>query len=352
MRAVLALEARQRLQQSVASAFVDLSLPTGRKEDVDRREFLVVAAAVPVAFALGPRASAASLGGLPLAFVTADLDSHIAVVDPTTARVTARISTLPGPRSIEAVFGTTAVVAHTTLGRLSLIDSVGLSVRGVVDAFAAPRYTAGSGRLAYVTDSATREVVTVDVARGAVVGRTAVPGPARHVTITPEGEEIWTALGSKARQLAILDARRPRRPRLVRTVTPPFLAHDVVASPDTRHVWVTSGDSHRLAVYERSGRRPVDVIAAGAPPQHIAFVGSLAFVASGDDGTVRVHRLNGDFVREAEVPIGSYNVAFGERRAVTPSLSRGTVAVLDGRGRVQAVRKIARAAHDACFLFQ
>ncbi len=350
-------EGMRRRSKSLATVCCKHSLGTSRgRRDVRRTwtgaSFSLWRPRHQSRFALGSRASAATFGRPPLAFVTADLDSHIAVVDPTTARVTARISTLPGPRSIEAVFGTTAVVAHTTLGRLSLVDSVGLSVRGVVDGFAAPRYTAGRGRLAYVTDSATREVVAVDVARGGVVGRTVVPGPARHVTITPEGEEIWTALGSKARQLAILDARKPRRPRLVRTVTPPFLAHDVVAAPDARHVWVTSGDSQRLAVYERSGRRPVDVIAAGAPPQHIAFVGSLAFVASGDDGTVRVHRLNGDFVREAEVPIGSYNVAFGEGRAITPSLSRGTVAVLDKRGRVHAVRKIARAAHDACFLFQ
>ena len=177
----------------------------------------------------------------------------------------------------------------------------------------------------------------MDVARGAVVGRTAVPGPARHVTITPDGEEIWTALGSKARQLAVLDARKPRRPRLATNLTPPFLAHDVVAAPDARHVWVTSGDSHRLAVYERSGRRPVDVIAAGAPPQHIAFVGSLAFVASGDDGTVRIHRLNGDLVREAEVPVGSYNVTtYGETRpSLHPSRAApsrcSTIAARSGR---------------------
>ena len=56
-------------------------------------------------------------------------------------------------------------------------------------------------------------------------------------------------------------------------------------------------------------------------------------------------------MREAEVPVGSYNVtAFGVGSAVTPSLSRGTVAVLDDRGGVRAVRKIARAAHDACLL--
>jgi DNA-binding beta-propeller fold protein YncE len=244
----------------------------------------------------------------------------------------------------------TALVAHTALGRLSLVESAELHVRKVVDGFGAPRYTAGRGLLAYVTDSARREVVTVDVELGAVVARAAVPGPARHVTITPDEEEIWTSLGSKARQLAVLDARRPKRPRLVRTLTPPFLAHDVVAAPDGQHVWVTAGDSRRIAVYDRRGRRPLEIIAAGAAPQHIAFVGNRAFVASGDDGTIRVHRLNGDLLREAEVPVGSYNVAFGGGAAVTPSLSRGTVAVLDERGRVQAVRKIARAAHDACLL--
>jgi hypothetical protein len=113
---------------------------------------------------------------------------------------------------------------------------------------------------------------------------------------------------------------------------------------------VTSGDSRRIVVYDRARRRPVEILAAGSPPQHIAFVEGLAFIASGDDGTVRVHRQSGDLVREAEVPVGSYNVTVGGGAAITPSLSRGTVAVLDERGRVQVVRKIARAAHDACVL--
>ena len=122
---------------------------------------------------------------------------------------------------------------------------------------------------------------------------------------------------------------------------------------DYRGIFVAERAAELMREQHPSGARfRIDVIAAGAPPQHIAFVGSLAFVASGDDGTVRVHRLNGDFVRETEVPIGSYNVTFGFGRAVTSSLSRGTVAVLDGRGHVRAVRKIARAAHDACLLFQ
>lgn len=251
---------------------------------------------------------------------------------------------------------TWAIVAHTISGRLSVLHAPSLRVRHVVSGLSAPRYAAvrppvaipASRPLAYVTDSGRGEVVSLDVAPGTIVGRTRVPGPARHVTISADGEMIWTALGSKAERVAVLDAREPLRPRLVRTLEPPFLAHDVVFSPTGRHVWVTSGDSRRLAVYERGGRRPVATIEAGAPPQHVAFVSDLAFVASGDDGTVRVHRADGVLVHEAGVPVGSYNVTFGWRRAVTPSLERGTVALLDVNGRVQVVRRVARAAHDAC----
>jgi hypothetical protein len=110
---------------------------------------------------------------------------------------------------------------------------------------------------------------------------------------------------------------------------------------------VTSGDERRIALY-REERRPVRIVSADAPPQHVAFAREKAFVASGDDGTLRRHRLDGELVREARVPVGSYNVASGGGRVVSPSLDQGTVSVLDRNGRVRAVRKIARAAHDAC----
>jgi DNA-binding beta-propeller fold protein YncE len=309
---------------------------------VNRSEFLRAALAVPFA----PRALAGGIPDPPFALVTADLDAQIVAVD-LAGRVVARIPTQWGPRSIEAIGRGTALVAHTEIGRVSLVDAESFRVRRVLGGFREPRYTATRGRIAYVTDSALGEVVAVDAERVAVVARANVPGPARHVTITPDGGEIWVALGSKAAELAVV---APGKARVTRRLSPPFLAHDVVAAPDGDHVWVTSGDSRRIAVFGRSGSRPLELIAAGAPPQHIAFVRGLAFVASGDDGTVRVHRLDGTLVGEAAVPVGSYNVTYGGHRAVTPSLARGTVALLDERGRVRTVRKVARAAHDACVI--
>jgi hypothetical protein len=323
---------------------------------MDRREFLGAAAAVPIALATEPFAFAARLGGTPIAFVTADLESHVVVLDLTSAKTIARIRTAPGPRSIETVLGH-AVVAHTEQGAISILGVTPYAVRAELAGFDAPRYACAhpptsdrGSALAYITDSAREELVTLDVSRANVVTRTSVPGPARHTSISPEGKTIWAALGTKAERIAVLDTSDPRRPRLVRMLDPPFLAHDVVFAPDGRSVWVTSGSERRIAIYDRRSRHPIRILRADAPPQHVTFADGLAFVASGDDGTVRLHRRDGSFVREAPVPLGSYNVTFGWRRAVTPSLARGTVAFLDGRGRVRATRTIARAAHDACVL--
>jgi hypothetical protein len=330
---------------------------------MDRREFLLAgAAAVPLALALDPLALAARLKGSPVALVTADLESHVVVVDLETARPIRRIDTGPGPRAIEHIdgrFGSAAIVAHTDHGVVSLIGTESLSIRAELAAFQAPRYACGGRRdrvlgrpvIAYVTDSTAEEVVTVDVlGRGRVLWRTRVPGPARHISISPDGSTIWTALGTKAERVAVLDASDPRRPQLVRTIRPPFLAHDVVFAPDGRHVWVTSGSERRIALYRGDSRAPERMILADAPPQHVAFAGGRAFVASGDGGTVRRHRPDGALVKEARVPVGSYNVAFGAGRLVSPSLGMGTISVLDPDGHVRAVRRVAKAAHDACIL--
>ena len=319
---------------------------------MDRRDFLLGAAAVPVALALDPPAFAARLGGSGVAFVTADLESHVVLVELDSGTTVGRIPTAPGPRSIESVHGRTALVAHTEHGAVTLIDAVPRRVRAELDGFESPRYTAVHPRhpLAYVTDSASEEIVVVDAERAKILWRTRIPGPARHVSVSPDGSALWTALGTKAERVAVLDTSDPRRPKLVRTFAAPFLAHDIVFAPDGRAVWVTSGSERRIALYRAGSRSPSRIISADASPQHVAFAGGKAFVASGDDGTVRRHRLDGELVRAARVPVGSYNVTFAHGQIVTPSLGQGTVTLLDRNGRVRTVRRVARAAHDACIL--
>ena len=320
---------------------------------MNRREFLLAAAGTPLALAGSPTALARGLGGNPMALVTADTEAHVAAVELGSGAIHRRIPTLPGPRSVESVAQTFAVVAHTEHGAVTILDGRSLRVRRVLRGFAEPRYTAGhpGGRYAFVTDSKRGEVVSIDVLRGRVVHRLRLDGPARHVTLDRAGHMLWVSLGSKALLVAVVDVTHPARPQLVRTIRPPFLAHDVGFSADPRHVWVTSGDDERLAVYERRERRPVFTLLADAPPQHVTFAGRVAYVTSGDDGTFRVHRLSdGRLLRTTRVPVGSYNVQEGFGRILTPSLDRGTLCVLDRHGLLLHRTRVAPSSHDACFV--
>jgi DNA-binding beta-propeller fold protein YncE len=312
---------------------------------MNRREFVVAAAALAIA----PDALARRLGAGPAALVTADLEARVVAVDLSTGRRLRHIPTLPGPRSIERV-GETAVVAHTEHGAVSLIDGTRLRIRKVLHDFDEPRYTAASpeGRYAFVTDSGSGELVVVDVIRGRVVRRLAVGGPARHVSVDGRGR-LWTALGTKAARIAVVDVRDPLRPRLLGRIKAPFLAHDVGFAPDGRLVWVTSGDRRELALFDPRTARSVRRLRAGAPPQHVTFRGRLAFVTSGDDGTLRTHNAaNGRVLRSARIPVGSYNVAEGSGVVFMPSLSQGTLCLADGGGRVRRSVQVARSSHDAC----
>lgn len=315
---------------------------------MNRREFLAAAAAAP--FVLRAELADAAVG--PLALVTADADSAVIAVDPFRGRVVRHVATHPDPRSIERV-GAIAVVAHTVAGVVTLLHGPTLEIRHVVDAFDEPRYTAGAldGIHAFVTDSGRAEVVALDLVRGREVSRLRLGGWPRHVSIDPLGRVLWVALGTEARELAVVDVSQPTRLRLAGKIRPPFRAHDVGFAPDGRHAWVTSGDRGALAVYDVRRRRVVRRLPAGAPPQHVTFSGGKAYVTSGNDGTLRVQSLqDGRVLRTTRVPLGSYNVQEGWGRVLTPSLDHGTLCVLDTQGRLLRRVLVATSSHDACFM--
>ncbi len=314
---------------------------------MDRRAFLVGAASLCVA----PQALARLSAGVEVALVTADLESRLVAVNLRTGRIHRFVPTLAKPRSIETV-GSTAVVAHSEIGAVTVVRNETLSIEHVLRGFGEPRYTAGhpDGRHAFVSDARRGEVIVLDVIEGRVLARAAVGALARHITIDPSGRTLWVALGRKAEHVAIVDVAQTAKPRLVGRFRPPFLAHDVNWSPAGKHAWVSSGDRNELAIYSaRSGKllaRP----SADEPPQHITFRGEHAYVASGESGTLRVHAADGRAIRMAKVPEESYNVQQAHGWVVTPGLGTGTLCILDARGRVLRSNKIARSSHDACIV--
>jgi len=298
---------------------------------VNRREFLAAATAAPFALRAGTRPG-------PVALVTCDAESRLAVVDLRTLRIVGSIATLGDPRSVERVGGV-AVVCHTAEGALSIVDRT--RVRHVVRGFVEPRYTAAhpDGVHAFVTDSGRSGLAVVDTRRGTVVDRVRLPGWARHLTMAHDGSRVWAGLGSASEHVAVVSTAPLRH---VGNLTPGFLAHDVGLAPDGR-LWVTSGSAGVLAV---SGRRHT----ADRAPQHVTFGNGRVFVTSGDSGTLHVQAHDGRVLSHAPVPAGSYNVQFAAGRVITPSLLHGTLAVLDALGRPLRTLQIAGSCHDACVL--
>jgi hypothetical protein len=313
---------------------------------MDRRAFVAGAAALVIA----PRALA-RLSGRQLALVTADEEARLVAVELPSGRIHRYVSTLPKPRSIESV-GPMAVVAHSEIGAVSIVRGATLEVEHVLRGFGEPRYTAGhpDGRHAYVTDAKRGEVIALDVLRGRVLSRERVGALARHISLDPRGRTLWVALGSKAQQVAAVDVSHRGRPRLRRRFRPPFLAHDVGWAPGGKRVWLSSGDRNEVAIYAARTGRLLRRLVADKPPQHFTFRGQLVFVASGESGTLRVHRVDGDHLRTARIPDDSYNVQQAYDWVVTPGLGSGTLCLLDREGRPRWHKTIARSSHDACIV--
>jgi len=311
---------------------------------VDRRRFLLAAAAAPFALREVPAALAAAAA--PLAFVTADTEAHVAVVDVVAGAVRSRIETRPDPFSIERV-GDVAVVAHTNVGAVTIIDARVLSVRHVLDGFEQPRYTAAAldGRHAFVTDSGRVDLAAVDVVRGKVVGRLRLWQWPRHLSLSPDGRTLWVGLGTAWPELAVVDVSNPRAPRLRGRIRPGLLAHDVGFAPSGA-VWVTSGATDRIAVRRRG---LFTYLPADGAPQHVTFLDGRAFVTSGAAGTLRVYdEPAARQFHETPVPVGSYNVQYAAGVVLTPSLNEGTLTVVDAQGRQRARIRVAPSCHDAC----
>ena len=172
----------------------------GRRQLVNRRDFAFLAAAAP----FGLRSA---LAGTLSALVTCDAEARLAVVDLDTYRVARSIATLPDPRSIELV-GDRAVVCHTALGAVSIVDRRG--VRHVLHGFVEPRYTAAhpDGRHAFVTDSGRSGVVAIDVLRGTELGRKYLRKEQRRVILPRQARLVPRITGKHIRTPAPAHAAR------------------------------------------------------------------------------------------------------------------------------------------------
>ena len=133
--------------------------------------------------------------------------------------------------------------------------------------------------------------------------------------------------------------------------------HDPAALPRPRRrlhprrgrVWVTSGESLTIAIYEAGGRL-VRTIAADAPPQHVTFMGDRAFVTSGDDAVLRCTLSTAGGSARRRCRSARTTSKSGHRWILSPSLARRML--LRPAPARSAARRApgGRSSHDACFI--
>jgi hypothetical protein len=298
-------------------------------------------AALLFAVLLVPASNAARLGGEPVALVTAEAENQLVAVDLPSGRIVKRLLMPAGPENVEAN-GRFAVVVSSRAGALTILDLPSLRVRRVIRGFDSPHIAALSpgGRYAYVTDDARGVLAVINLARGKVVRRLFVGFGAHHMAVRPDGQQLWIALGERARSITICDTSNAARPRVIGHLRPDGAAHDLAFGPGGERVWITHDDRSSISLYDARTRHRVLTLASGSPPQHVVFsqfalaTGTIrqhfAYVTSGYGARLQVlwaesHRL----IRTVRVPYGSFNASSTAGLLATASLFRGTLTELD-----------------------
>jgi DNA-binding beta-propeller fold protein YncE len=298
------------------------------------------------------QAHVASGGGNPVALATAETMNELLAVSLTNGKLLKRLPVAADPQNVETN-DRTAVVVSPRAGAVTLVDVPRLRVVKVFRSFRSPHIAliGRDDRYAYVTDDARGQLVVIDLVRRRVVRRVYVGLGAHHMAEDGPGNQLWIALGERARSIAAVDVSDPRRPRLVDHVDPHGLAHDLAFSPNDARVWVAYDDRASIGLFSAATGRLVRVLPAGSAPQHVAFGpaggGGHAYVTSGNDGTLRIFSARtGRLLRLVHTSYGSFNLGLWGSFVVTSSLYRGTLMEFDGNGDRRLSRRIAPAARD------
>jgi DNA-binding beta-propeller fold protein YncE len=267
----------------------------------------------------------------PQALVTDETQNRLLIVDLPSGRVSRRVKLPADPEDIATIGnGGVVVVVSSRAGTVTALDRDTLRRIRTFGGFDEPHIVAISpdGQHAYVTDDALGTVTAIRLSDMQVTSIVRVGAGAHHVTFSPDQQRAWVALGEAASRIAILDTTNVEHPRVIGYFKPGFPAHDLSFNPSGRQVWVTSASGPDVTAFDAASRRALFRVPAGAPPQHIDFEGSYAYLTSGYGGMIeKVDAATGRVITRSSAPYGSFELAADDGYVVTSSLLRGTLAI-------------------------
>lgn len=215
-------------------------------------------------------------------------------------------------------------------GLVTLLSFPALRRIAVLRDFRSPQIAAFTpdGEWALVSDAA-GTLSTVELATHRVVDRIQVGAGAHHMAISPDQRRVWVALGETAHTVVVVDCSDPRHLRVIRRLHPAAAVHDLAFGPGGRTVWASSASAPAVSVFGAGSGRLLAKVPAGAAPQHVAFVGSRAYIASGYGSSIEmVDAGSRRFLARAPLPYGSFNLAGWGADVVTTSLLDGRITVI------------------------
>jgi YVTN family beta-propeller protein len=265
------------------------------------------------------------------AFVTAETENRLLVVDLPSGRVVRRIPVARDPEDLATQGnGGEIVVVSTAAGKVTLLNGETLRPLKVLTGFTSPHIAAiaPDGQHAYVTDDARGTVTAIDLANLRVTGTVHVGAGAHHICFDPKNQFAWVALGESARMLVVLSTQDIAHPRLAGHFPPAFPVHDLACSPNRGRFWLTSATGSDVTLVDGFDQGVVFRVPVGPPPQHVVLQGRYAYLTSGyGDIIEQVDANTGRILARAASPYGSFELAADGRYVVTSSLLRGTLAI-------------------------
>ena len=295
------------------------------------------------------RASTSSAGAPPVqALVTAETENRLVVVDLPSGHIAARIAVAADPENVAVGHGVVVVVSPRS-AKVTLLDRRTLRVVRVIGGFVSPHIPSVSpdGSYAYVTDDAAGTLTSISLLTHRPTSTIRVGPGAHHLAFSPDGRQLWVALGESARTIALVDTADLARPHLVGQFDPGFTSHDLAFSPSGDQVWVTSASGPDVAAFSSRDRRLLFEVPVGEAPQHLVFSGAYVFLTSGYGDTIaKAASANGAVLARAQAPYGSFELDAGHGLVASSSLLRGTVAIYNIDLRLLHLVTVAPAARD------
>jgi DNA-binding beta-propeller fold protein YncE len=307
-----------------------------------------VASAKPVAL---PAASRPAPPPPDQAFVTAETENRLLVIDLPSGRVVRRIALASDPEDVAADSGecSTVVVVSASGRAVTVLDGETLNPRRVLSGFVAPHIPeiAPGGQYGYVTDDAAGTVTAIYLGDARVTSTIEVGAGAHHLSFDAIHQRAWVALGESARTIVVLGTRHVDHPRVIGRFDPGFAVHDLSFSPDGTRAWVTAAAGPDVAVFDATTRRLLFRVPVGRSPQHVALTGPYAYLTSGYGSTIeQVDARDGRILHRARTPYGSFELAADGRFVTVSSLLRGTLAIFTPQLKLVRVVHLAPATRE------